>query len=94
MIPYSEIVHVLDGKWLINAESYQCRYETAQHVPLVAGFYVVTWLESPRNPRYDGDAIFNGPFVSRAEAQASLQRCVNDREFTVDSHALAELRTA
>jgi hypothetical protein len=94
MMPYNEIVHVLDDRWLINAESYQCRYETAQRAPLAAGFYVATWLETIRNPRYDGDAIFNGPFVSRAEALASLRRCTNGREFTVGGHAAAELRAA
>jgi hypothetical protein len=93
-MPYNEIVNVLDGKWLINAESYQCRYETAQHVPLAAGFYVVRWLETIRSPRYDGDARFIGPFVSRAEALTSLQRCANGRDLMGDGHALAELRTA
>jgi hypothetical protein len=74
MIPYSEVVRVLDSQTLINAESYQCRYETAQGMPLDPGFYIVVWPTLLKMPTYNGEAKFFGPFGTRTEASAVLQR--------------------
>ena len=83
MIPYHEIVRVLEGNTLINAESYQCRYE-ARVGEFEAGFYIIMWPEVVRLRVYNVDAQFCGPFATRKEAATALQRSVENRYFPLD----------
>jgi hypothetical protein len=76
MIPYFEIVHVLDDNTLINAESYQCRYEARSDMPLKAGFYVAIWREFVSLPAYNRDAEFLGPFDTHAQATTAVRRLI------------------
>jgi hypothetical protein len=78
MIPYYEIVHVLDDATLINAESYQCRYEARPEMPLKAGFYVAIWREFVSLPAYNRDAEFLGPFDTHAEVATQVRRLIAD----------------
>lgn len=87
MIPYHEIVRVLDGKTLINSESYQCRYDSQQFAELQVGVYIITWPQSVCQGEYDSNAQFIGPFATRAEAVTILQRALRAHYFA-DSDAL------
>ncbi len=78
MIPFYEIVHVLDDDTLINAESYQCRYEARTEAPLKVGFYVAIWRELVSLPEYNRDAEFHGPFDTHAQVTTEVRRLIAD----------------
>jgi hypothetical protein len=63
-----EVVHVLNGSWLIDAESYQRRYWRAPGQCLARGFFVVRWTDPLHHWRFDEQADFVGPFVTRSSA--------------------------
>lgn len=69
-----EIVRVIHGYKLIDSESYERRYARRSGIPLVPGYYVVTWDDGIVVKRFDYDAAFFGPFRLRQEAQAALAR--------------------
>lgn len=74
MLPTAEIVHVIDGTRLIDAESYERSLDTEGRCPLEPGYYVVVWPDDIATPRYDRHATFFGPLLSRDEACALLDR--------------------
>ena len=78
MIRYYEIVHVLDNDTLINAESYQCRYEVRPETQLKAGFYVAIRREFVSLPENNRDAEFRGPFATHAEVATEVRRLIAD----------------
>lgn len=74
MLPIAEIVHVIDGTRLIDAESYERSLDTESRGPLVPGYYLVVWPDGVATPRYDNEATFLGPLPSREVARALLDR--------------------
>lgn len=73
MLPIAEIVHVIDGTRLIDAESYERSLDIERRSPLVPGYYVVVWPDEISIPRYDHRATFLGPLPSRAAASQLLE---------------------
>lgn len=69
-----EIARVIHGFKLIDAESYERRYDRREGLPLAPGYYVVNWSEAVVVRRFNEDARFYGPFRLRQEAAAFLDR--------------------
>ncbi|MCQ8103764.1 hypothetical protein NP590_06575 [Methylomonas sp. SURF-2] len=69
-----DIVSVFEDFCLIDPESYQRKYRTADGQPLAAGYYVVNWPEHISSRRFDEQASFNGPHLSRHDAQSAGTR--------------------
>ena len=67
-----ELVFVIGGHKLIDAESYERRYRSSDGALLTSGYYVVNWPEEVRARRFNELARFHGPFESRPEAQFML----------------------
>ncbi|MCL4798850.1 MAG: hypothetical protein KJ025_04635 [Burkholderiales bacterium] len=66
--PSCEVVCVIDGRSLVDSESYQRNYRA--RYPLEPGHYLVSWPRgSDDGPRYDESAEFIGPFESRRLAE-------------------------
>lgn len=74
---YPEIVKVIDGVRLIDAESYEHRYHTAGGVALGVGYYVVSWPEDTDRACYDERACYQGPYRSFGHARLALERCLD-----------------
>ena len=75
---YHEIVKVLNERKLIDCESFERRYQTADGQPLAAGFYFVSWPGQPDSDPHDFDehARFNGPYKDHSQAERALQQFV------------------
>lgn len=86
-----EVVAVIGDFWLIDAESYQRRYCSNHDRSLVAGYYVVNWPEHIRIRRFNEHAAFYGPFKSRNEAQATLNRMGQKPQLTSKGASIAVL---
>ncbi|RPI41165.1 MAG: hypothetical protein EHM59_20765 [Betaproteobacteria bacterium] len=69
---FPEIVKVIDHSRLNDSESYEQCYWTAGGRPLRPGYYIVSWPNEVRQPRYDERASFTGPFRSHAHAWMAL----------------------
>ena len=69
---FPEIVKILDHSRLIDSESYEHAYWTTQVRPLKVGYYIVSWTDQVRQPRFDESASFTGPFRSYAHARMAL----------------------
>lgn len=71
----AEVVFVFEEFRLIDAESYQRVYSRRSGHPLVRGYYVVTWPIGRVDGRMYGDeAVFHGPYRTKAEAEHGLAR--------------------
>ena len=75
-----EIVAVIRDHCLIDAESYQRRYNTRHGQPLAPGYYVVNWPDDIQTRRFNEQAAFHGPFTLRKEAQAARDWMYQERE--------------
>lgn len=75
-----EIVAVIRDHWLIDAESYQRRYNTRHGQPLAPGYCVVNWPDHIQTRRFNEHAAFHGPFALREEAIAARDWMVQERE--------------
>ena len=69
---FPEIVKIVDPTHLIDSESYEQSYWRAGGRALPVGYYIVSWPDHVRQPRYDEGASFTGPFRSRAHAWTAL----------------------
>ncbi len=69
-----EIVRILDKHSLINAESYQCTYETDFDKGLAPGYYAVLWDTQSGTLSYDVTAQFLRPCASRTQATDLVER--------------------
>lgn len=71
---YHEIVRVLNGKTLIDPESYECTYFTREGRPRAPGYYIVLWPPEVVTPRYDHQASYIGPFMLELHAKIMARR--------------------
>jgi hypothetical protein len=69
---FPEIVKILDQARLIDSESYEHCYWRRSPRPLPLGYYIVSWPDHVRQPRFDEIASFDGPFRSYAHARMAL----------------------
>lgn len=69
-----EVVSIYNAFSLIDAEAYQRQYQTPDNQPLPVGYYVVHWPFEVAVRRFDSEALFHGPFVSRMEANLARDR--------------------
>jgi hypothetical protein len=65
-----EIVCVIGGYKLVDAESYERRYRHSMGLILAPGYYLVHWPEAVRIRRFNELAVFEGPYRDRAQVQA------------------------
>jgi len=75
-----ELVAVIRGFWLIDAESYQRQYCTSRGYPLQPGYYVVNWPEHIRIRRFNELALFHGPYQSKQLALATMDAMWQERK--------------
>ena len=66
-----EIVRLLPGNALVDAETYEYLHRFQNGSTLQPGFYVVVWPEEVNRREYDGGAGFVGPFATAREAAAA-----------------------
>lgn len=85
MIPYHEIVQVLNSNTLIDRESHPSGYTTLQHEGLRVGYYIIIWPASVIQREYNADARYIGPFPTHRDAAGSLQGAVRAR-YLADSN--------
>ena len=76
--PRCEIVKVVNKKYLIDYESYQRRYLTADAKVLAPGHYIVLWPSPITKRDYDYHARFAGPYRSASHARLLLARCLEE----------------
>lgn len=67
-----EIVRILAGFRLFDAESYERTYRRRDGLPLTPGYYVVSWQDDTAIRRFDEKAAFSGPFKDVREARSAL----------------------
>lgn len=67
-----EIVRILAGFRLFDAESYERTYWRRDGLPLTPGYYVVSWQDDTAIRRFDEEAVFSGPFKDVQEARSAL----------------------
>jgi hypothetical protein len=68
-----EVVRVIDGGSLIDAESYQRKYRAPAGRTLLPGCYVVGRPDNVHGAVYDERAEFIGPFDSLRAAESALR---------------------
>jgi len=66
-----EIVRLLPGNTLVDAETYECLHRFRNGSTLKPGFYVVVWPESVNRREYEDGTGFVGPFATSREATAA-----------------------
>lgn len=67
-----EVVYVIDGARLIDPESYERRYVTADGGGLAPGYYTVVWPEESVERRFNQAASYYGPFKYRQDARRAI----------------------
>ena len=72
---YSEIVWIKDSYRLVDAESYERTYSSAEGRSLCSGYYIAQWPAGTTNPHFLHEYLhFIGPFESRHSAARALHR--------------------
>ena len=75
-----EIVRVLDGKCLIDAESYQRTYTTRGGRVLTPGYYVAMWSSDSVMSEFNDRAEYFGPFGLALHAKLKLPQILEEFE--------------
>jgi len=78
-MPIYEIVNVLDGRYLLDAESYQRSYVTQSGRTLLPGFYLVMWTSSDAT-EFDESAEYIGPFKLALHAKLKLAQYLDESQ--------------